>query len=527
MKRRDFLKAAPVAVLPALLNGLSVKAFGASPLMAALSGANNDHVLVLIQLVGGNDGLNTVIPLDLYSTLSAARNNILIPQNRVLSLSGSTTTGLHPSLTGLQQLYNAGKLHIVHDVGYPDPNYSHFRATDIWLTGANSNQVLSTGWSGRYLNYEYPNFPTGYPNTSMPDPLAMQIGYFMSPVFQGPSVNMAMAVANPASIYSLVNGLPDPAPATPAGDELTYIRTVAQQTNQYAGVITNAWNSVTTAQLTYPANNDLGDQLKVVARLIAGGLKTRVYMVSMASDGSFDTHAAQVDTTDTTTGKHADLLKTLSDAVKTFQDDIQQLGVADRVVGMTFSEFGRRIISNSSRGTDHGAAAPLFIFGNKVVSGITGNSPTLPASPTDNDNVPMQYDFRSVYASLLTDWFCVPPADVSTILLANYQQLSLVDSVDCTTAVHDINQKAGVNLISNYPNPFTSSTNITFTTAGGHTMVQVFDGSGKLLRTPINQDMTPGRYSVSFENENYGDGVYYARFQNGVIQQVRTMIIAR
>ena len=527
MKRRDFIKTAPVAILPAFLSGLSVKAFGASPLMAALSAANNDHVLVLIQLVGGNDGLNTVIPLDEYSILSAARSNILIPQNRVLTLNGTSTVGLHPSLTGLQQLYNNGKLHIVHDVGYPDPNYSHFRSTDIWLTGANSNQVLSTGWNGRYLNYEYPNFPTGYPNTDMPDPLAMQIGYFMSPVFQGPSVGMAMSVADPSSIYSLVNGLPDPAPATPAGDELTYIRQVAQQTNQYAGVITTAWNSVTTTQLTYPTNNNLGDQLKVVARLIAGGLKTRVYMVSMSSDGSFDTHAGQVDTTDTTTGKHADLLQTLSDAIKTFQDDIQQLGVADRVVGMTFSEFGRRIISNSSLGTDHGAAAPLFIFGNKVISGITGNSPTLPPSPTDQDNIPMQYDFRSVYASLLTDWFCVPPTDVATILLANYQQLALVDGADCTTGVHEINQRAGVNLISNSPNPFTSSTTITFTTAGGHTMIQVFDSMGRLIRTPIDADMAAGRYNVNFENQNYATGVYYARFQNGVVQQVRTMIIAR
>ncbi len=527
MKRRDFLKAAPVAVLPAFLNGLSVKAFGASPLMAALAGANNDHVLVLIQMVGGNDGLNTVIPLDEYSTLSAARSNILIPQNRVLSLQGTTTTGLHPSLTGLQQLYNAGKLHIVRDVGYPDPNYSHFRATDIWLTGADSTQVLSTGWSGRYLSYEYPNFPTGYPNTDMPDPLAMQIGYFLSPVFQGPAVNMAMAVADPSSIYNLVGGAPDPAPATPAGDELTYIRTVAAQTNQYAGVITAAWNSVTTSQLTYPTGNDLGDQLKVVARLIAGGLKTRIYMVSMASDGSFDTHADQVDSADATTGRHADLLTKLSQAVKTFQNDIQQLGVADRVVGMTFSEFGRRIISNSSRGTDHGAAAPLFIFGNKVVSGITGNSPTLPTNPTDNDNIPMQYDFRSVYASILTDWFCVPTTDVSTILLANYQQLGLVQNTDCTTGVHEINQQAGVNLISNYPNPFTSATDITFTTAGGHTMIQVFDSMGKLIRTPIDQEMAAGRYSVRFENEDYATGVYYARFQNGMVQQVRAMIIAR
>ena len=132
-----------------------------------------------------------------------------------------------------------------------------------------------------------------------------------------------------------------------------------------------------------------------------------------------------------------------------------------------------------------------------------------------------------MYASLLTDWFCVPPTDVATILLANYQQLALVDGADCTTGVHEINQRAGVNLISNSPNPFTSSTTITFTTAGGHTMIQVFDSMGRLIRTPIDADMTAGRYSVNFENENYATGVYYARFQNGVVQQVRTMIIAR
>src|SRR5205085_1396413 len=153
MKRRDFFKKTiPATLLPSLLNGFSFRAFAGSPLMQALTtSALTDHVLVLIQLNGGNDGLNTVIPLDQYSTLSSARSNILIPDTQVLALNGYAATGLHPSMTGIQHLFNDGKVQIVQGVGYPSPNFSHFRSTDIWLTGADSNQVLNSGWAGRYL----------------------------------------------------------------------------------------------------------------------------------------------------------------------------------------------------------------------------------------------------------------------------------------------------------------------------------------------------------------------------------------
>ncbi|MCW3124902.1 MAG: hypothetical protein JWO03_560 [Bacteroidetes bacterium] len=530
MKRRDFIKTAPLAALPVVLSGMSIQALGASPMLAALaaSAAANDHVLVIIQVVGGNDGLNTVIPLDQYSALSAARSNIMIPSGQVLALTGSTVTGLHPSMTGLQQMYNNGFLKIVQSVGYPNPSFSHFKATDIWVTAEDSNQTLTTGWNGRYLNYEYPNFPAGYPNTTMPDPLAIEIGTSLSPVFQGPSAAMAMAVTDPSSIYNLANGIQSSAPATPAGTELTYIREVAQQTNQYATVLATAYNAGSTTPSLYPTGSKLAGALQAVAKLISGGLKTKIYMVSTANDGTFDTHHSQVVSGATTTGTHAGLLQNLSDCIKGFHDDLTASGSADRVLGMTFSEFGRRILSNASVGTDHGAAAPLFIFGNKVLSGILGTNPQLPSAATVNDNIPMQYDFRSVYASILQDWLCVPKPDIdSVILLQNFQALPLIDATDCTTALHDINSKAGVTLISNSPNPFTTSTNITFTTAGGHTLVQVFDGSGHLLRNLIDQDMKAGDYRVTFENENYSTGVYYARFQNGVIQQVRTMAIAR
>lgn len=530
MKRRDFIKSIPLATLPVVLSGMSIRSLAASPLLSALaaSATANDHVLVIIQIVGGNDGLNTVIPLDQYSTLTAARSNILIPSSQVLPLTGVTTTGLHPAMTAMQQMYNDGYLRIVQGVGYPNPSLSHFQSTDIWITGENSGQSLSTGWMGRYLDYKYPGFPTGYPGTGMPDPLAIEIGTSLSPVFQGPATGMAMAVTDPSSIYNLANGIQSPAPATPAGTELAYIRQVSQQTNQYASVLSTAYSAGSSTTSLYPSGSKLGAALQAVARLISGGLKTKVYMVSTANDGSFDTHHAQVVNGATGTGTHASLLQNLSDCIKAFHDDLRASSSADRVIGMTFSEFGRRIISNASVGTDHGAAAPLFIFGNKVLPGMLGTNPQLPASPGVDDNVPMQYDFRSVYASLLQDWFCVPKPDIdSTILLQNFQPLPLVDAEECSVGIHEIDSKAGITLISNTPNPFTTSTNITFTTAGGHTLVQVFDGAGHLLRTLVDQDMTAGDYTVPFSSENYATGAYYARFQNGVIQQVRSMVLAR
>src|SRR5688500_429555 len=147
MKRRDFLKyTAPAAILPSFINGFAVKAFGASPLLAALesTATDNDHVLVMIQLNGGNDGLNMVIPLDQYDKYQAARTNIAIPTGSVLKLTGQTRTGLHPAMTGLRDMYDDGHVSIIHSVGYPSPNFSHFRATDIWLTGSDANTILET-----------------------------------------------------------------------------------------------------------------------------------------------------------------------------------------------------------------------------------------------------------------------------------------------------------------------------------------------------------------------------------------------
>jgi uncharacterized protein (DUF1501 family) len=522
MKRKDFLKnTIPVAVIPSLLKPFSVRVFGDSPALLDMLNAyvETDKVLVLVQLNGGNDGLNTIIPIDQYSNYFNARTNIAIPQNRVLSLTGINNAGLHPSMTGMQQLYNEGQLRIVQSVGYPNPNFSHFRSTDIWMSAADSDKVLTTGWAGRYLDDQYPGFPTGFPNTNAPDPLGIQIGSTTSLVTQGPSANMAISISSTSNFYNLINGVEDPVPNTPAGEALQYVRLVARQTNAYATRITDAASKVP-QQGVYP-NNTLADQLKIVARLVKGGLKTRVYMVSM---GGFDTHAAQTNTTDPLTGSHANLLKRMSDAIKAFQDDLKGLGVADRVIGMTFSEFGRRIRSNGSIGTDHGAAAPMFIFGSKVNPGISGVNPIIPVNPLVNDNIPMQYDFRSVYASMLKGWFCADNMTLENTLLKNFQQLDLCVNGNCSvTSVNDT-RIAGITLISNYPNPFTDTTTIRFTTKGAHTMVQIMDAQGRVIKTLYDQITAAGDYQIRFDSHLLPTGLYYMRFQNGITQQVKPMI---
>ncbi|HAL94492.1 MAG TPA: hypothetical protein DCP55_00610 [Chitinophagaceae bacterium] len=530
MKRSEFLAGTlpAAALLPELINGYTVKAFDqSSPLVQALMRGNTltDHVLVIIQLAGGNDGLNMVIPVADYSRYFNARSNIAIPETAVLPIAGVTGTGLNPAMTGLQSLFAEGKAKVVQAVGYPEPNFSHFRATDIWMSASNSTQQVYSGWAGRYLDYEYPNYPIGYPNAAMPDPLAIQIGGLTSLTLQGPVRNMGMSITNPTSFYNLIAGTNDYAPNTRAGKELTYVRNINRQTQGYATVIKNAANSVT-VQSPYPTGNTLADQLKIVARLIKGGLKTRVYMVSF---GGFDTHSIQVNA-DKVTGTHATLLGRVSAAIKAFQDDIKFLGVEDRVLGMTFSEFGRRIKSNSSVGTDHGAAAPLFLFGSQVEPGMLGVNPTLPAAATVNDNIPMQYDFRSIYATILEKWFCLDKSVVQSLFPQNVntqlQTLPLLKAGACSGVTPPPVQITNLE-ITNFPNPFTSKTTIQFSTTGGHTLIQIFDTLGRLIKVLTDKEYAAGTYRIDFDSDLLPTGLYYARLQNGITQQVRAMMKVR
>ena len=527
MKRRTFFSSTipAAALLPAIVDGYSAKAFtGNSPLLQALLNPNidTDHVLVIVQLNGGNDGLNTVIPIDTYGNYYNARPNIAIPQNKILALSGTNKTGFHPAMTGMQSLFNEGKLTVVQSAGYASPNFSHFRATDIWMSGSDANAVVNSGWAGRYLNSEYTNFPSGYPNSSMPDPLAIQIGSVTSLALQGPSVSMGMSITDPTNFYNLVNGIQDPVPNNYMGHELRFIREVATQTNQYASRIKDAASAVS-RQASYPSPNSLADQLKIVARLIKGGLKTRIYMVSY---NGFDNHSLQVNQTDTATGVHANLLSNVSNAIKAFVDDCKFLQIDGRVIGMTFSEFGRRIKSNSSLGTDHGAAAPMFIFGSSVASGILGNNPFIPSNATVNDNIPFQYDFRSVYASVLQQWFCVNNSSLQSILMKNFQVMNIIKTSGCNNNPVSTGE---INILSISPNPFADSDTLKvhFRTNGGYTLMQLIDALGRVVLIPLETEMLAGTYTQSFNCFGLPAGVYYIRLQNQSQQHVEPIMKVR
>jgi uncharacterized protein (DUF1501 family) len=525
MNRRSFLRhALPVSTVPFLLGGYTLRAYGRSPLLEALVGAagETDHVLVVIQLNGGNDGLNMVIPRDQYGALMSARANIAIAENLVLPL--SDLTGLHPAMTGLHSLYQNGKLSVIQSVGYPNPNLSHFRATDIWLTGSDSNVVLTTGWMGRYLDQEYPDFPNGYPNSVMPDPLAIQVGSVVSSGLNGPEGSMGMAITSPTSFYQLLSGGTDTAPDTPAGHELTFIRQVTQQTQQYAVSVKTAATNATNKSPLYPTagQNSLADQLKIVAQLIAGGLKTRMYVTNL---GGFDTHSGQVSGSGgTETGTHATLLGKLSAAVAAFMDDCSLLGIEQRVIGFTFSEFGRRIKSNASLGTDHGTAAPMFAFGGGVTGGILGANPSLPPNAASNDNIAMQFDFRSVYASVLRDWFNVESNELQLILPNQNGPLPVIVSASGGKSTIPKEYALG----QNYPNPFNPDTTIGFNLPRTSTvLLEVYDLLGRSVATLVDGEMPAGSHSVQFHARGLASGTYIYRLRADEYVETRKLMLLR
>ena len=527
MNRRHFLQTTATAtVVPALLGGLPIGAYGFSPELYELTGGatQTDHVLVLIQLNGGNDGLNMVLPLDQYSALMNARADIAIPEAQALRL--NSLTGLHPAMTGLKSLYDNGQLGVVQSVGYPNPNFSHFRATDIWTSGSDSNVTLTSGWAGRYLSGEYPGYPTGYPNTANPDPLAISIGSVVSNCVQGPSVNMGMAIASTSSFYQLLSGVVDVAPNTPAGHELTFIRQVVQQTQVYTTTLQAAAARARNLSPLYPTagQNSLADQLKIVAQLVAGGLQTRVYVCNL---GGFDTHENQVPTTgSTTTGTHATLLGKISEAVAAFQDDLQRLGVQDRVVGMTFSEFGRRIRANSGKGTDHGAAAPLFVFGSSVNPRIHGTNPVLPQNAGVNDNLPMQFDFRAIYASILKDWFQVPQATLNALLPSSGGAFPYVPVIR-PSVINGTTPAASLNVpgFRVFPNPIREGrATLEFEAQGGHVQILVFDAVGREVVRVFDQRLPAGQRKLPLEVPDLAPGLYHCHIQEG--SRVSSQLVA-
>jgi len=398
--RRSFLQALGIAGSGSMMLGSNMLTASApSPLTAAIANADTDNILILIRLSGGNDGLSTVIPIDQYDLYANARPNIYIPESKVLKLTDDF--GVPSYMNALEPMWGEGQFKAVHGVGYENQSLSHFTGSDIY---ANTDLTttgfsgLNTGWMGRYFENIYPDYLVNPPAS----PAAIQIGNFGSLVFQGEETNYAFVTSNIDQLEEIaetgVQYSLDPALFNDCmyGDQLRFLRGVANTTYEYSGLIHEAYERGQN-QVQYQ-DNGFARQLALLARLIKGNLGTKVYMISM---GGFDTHGNQP-------LAHERLMSNLSIAINNFYEDIAFTQQDEKVLSMTFSEFGRRIFENGSNGTDHGKAAPTLFFGSGLNgSAFVGDHPSL-ENPNGRGNLEYTMDFRDLYATVLAEWLCVP-----------------------------------------------------------------------------------------------------------------------
>jgi uncharacterized protein (DUF1501 family) len=420
--RREFLRRTVLGsslawTVPAFLaNTFSALQAEAADSAIQTATGKDANILVVLQMAGGNDGINTVVPYanDFYHK---ARPHIGLKAGEILKL--NDTIGLHGAMKGFKSLYDAGQLSVIQGVGYPNPNRSHFRSTEIWQTASDSNLVEKHGWIGRYFDNACPGAdPAVGVTIGSQLPQAFFAAKPKGIVFNNPQNYRFMANgAATEESYKKLNELEMSSPLPddnsggsiamlPAGMPMTGGRAVdfisrtaldAQHSSEEVRSIAARVQN----QAEYPGSQ-LGGSLKLVAKLIGGGLPTRIYYVSQ---GGYDTHTNQL-------GSQQRLLGDLADSVKAFTDDLKAQGNLGRVLVMTFSEFGRRVSENANGGTDHGAAAPMFVIGQKVKAGLLGRYPSLAPADLYQGDVKYNVDFRSVYAAVLENWLKTKSAPI-------------------------------------------------------------------------------------------------------------------
>ncbi len=394
LSRRGFIKRSLMATSGSMLVPQFLKAFERHGLPES-----SDKILIVLQLSGGNDGLNTVIPYrnDLYYQ---ARPTLGIAKEKIITL--TPELGFNPALATFKELYDQGNLTVINNVGYPNPDRSHFRSMDIWQTASQSNEYLSTGWIGRYLDSNCQDCGAHS---------AVEIDDSLSLAMRGESIK-GMAIKDPAKLYQTTQSPLFKKVSEGHADEptLDYLYKTMAETVSNAKYIYDK-SHITRSTLVYP-NTEFAKRLKTISELIQSGIQTRVYYASLSG---FDTHVRQA-------GQQEHLLTLYSEAVGTLVKDLKMSGQFDRTVIMTFSEFGRRVEENASGGTDHGTANNLFLLGGKLKTpGIYNETPDL--TKLDQGDLIYGIDFREVYATLLRNWL---GADDQVILSKGFQPLPLI-----------------------------------------------------------------------------------------------------
>jgi uncharacterized protein (DUF1501 family) len=393
--RREFLGSGLALVstlgsVPAFLSQAGSAMADSSMRTSSKPGVPEERVLVVVQLSGGNDGLNTVVPYgsDAYYK---ARPGLGVEKKDLLPIETSNGIALHKNLRGAYELLKAEQAAVVQGVGYPNPNRSHFASMDVWHSGITRDGRQDTGWIGRTLDQTDDASDRGMECIALDQqaPLATQ-GETTQPVtFRNPRTLQWDPRDNDASLKQAYQKMHQAEPDRQSTDPTAFVYRTACDAQIASRRVRRATRG--SSKTGFP-NTNLGRQLQKVSAMIAADLPTRVYYVAM---GGFDTHANQ-------SGKHANLLKQFGDAMQAFQKELKATGDSERVVTMAFSEFGRRVDQNGSGGTDHGTAGPMFLFGDHVRPGLLGKHPSL--TNLNNNDLVHTVDFRSVYASLIDQW---------------------------------------------------------------------------------------------------------------------------
>ena len=507
ISRRNFIKRSTLATIPLTL--------GSFPLLASTKfnsnslSEENDKILVLVQLQGGNDGLATIFHDDQYDNLRAVRDNIIVPQNSIINFKDKY--GFHPSMKAVkEELWDNEMLNIIQNVGYPNQNRSHFRSTDIWNSGSSAEDFVSTGWIGRFYDLNFSDYPNGYPNEENPHPFALTMGKIISETCQGTNYNYSLSLLDPFNPGTTLASEGAEYINNCYGDTLSFVNETVKQTNAFASVIKEATEKGNNISEKWESlETELAEKLRYVARLISGGLQTKIYIVQL---GGFDTHDNQVVDGETTTGKHAELLNELSCAITAFQDDLNQMNLNSRVVGMTYSEFGRRIRSNGALGTDHGTAAPMFLFGSCIDGKILGDHPEIDNQVGVDEGVPMTYDFRDIYGTILHQWLGLSEDQVKNVLsYQNYSNLPLFKP-GCAVVENSPDEIIpSLKDVILYPNPAEGDIVkliIPDFQANETLLIRIFDLKGGLLKT-FNKNLTSDMLEVDIDISDLASGAYF------------------
>ncbi len=495
-----------LAAIPFTLRGVPMKLMADNALTRMASQSTNDRVLIILQMLGGNDGLNTLIPVKDYDLYYSRRANIAIPaknsSRKMISLdstlSANAQVGLHPDMIGMKSLYDQGRVAIVQGVSYKNNNGSHFRGRDINFMGGSFNDYFSSGWVGRYLEQEFAPkvYPDDFPSPDMLDPLAIELGSEVSLIFdQSNNIPVSISINDPKSFADLVNGLQgfqdqgiDPRGYPPAaltnspyGKELDWILGLEGKSKDYAQRLNDVYQKSPPSTVTYPEKypynapagsliNGLTPQLQLIARLLDGG----------------------------------------------------------------GAEFGRRIHSNGSYGTDHGTGGPVYIFGQGVKPGMVGTVPDL-----TQDNVEMQYDYRQVYSNILKDWMLVNESTINNDIFfknflngpkeegtGNYDYLPLAQQVITGLNQSFVAERFGK--LNCYPNPAKDNVTISFMINSANLVqIDLIDSNGIVVKNILNETRQEGANVVQTNVAELSAGVYIYRLKSGFLKDAKKLIVIK